>query len=259
MKTLDADVLVVVPTYNERENLPLLAHSVLAHEGYGLLVVDDGSPDGTGDVADALAKELPGRVHVLHRTGTRGLARSYTDGLRHAVETSARLVCQMDADLSHDPQYLPALVAASDRFDLVIGSRYVPGGRVTNWPLRRIILSATANRYIRLVTRLDVHDCTSGFRCWRREALVHLSLGGSRAEGYAFLVEMLWVASRLGLTIGETPIDFVERQQGRSKLSAAVLLESAVVPWRLALGWSDPREGHGPSAAAGPDSPPHLS
>ncbi|MGH9409814.1 MAG: polyprenol monophosphomannose synthase, partial [Vicinamibacterales bacterium] len=187
------NVLVVTPTYNERENLPVLAAGVLAHEGYRLLVVDDGSPDGTGEVADRLAAEYPGRLSIMHRTGPRGLGRSYVDGLLAAIrEGAADYICQMDCDLSHGPEYLPSLVAGCATHDLVIGSRYLNGVSVVNWPLHRLFLSAFANRYIRLVTRIDVRDCTSGFRCWRREALAALPLAQMVSDGYSFLTEMLY-------------------------------------------------------------------
>ncbi|PYR94843.1 MAG: dolichyl-phosphate beta-D-mannosyltransferase [Acidobacteria bacterium] len=228
------NILVVVPTYNERENLPLLAAGVLKHDGVRMLVVDDDSPDGTGAIADQLAREHPGRVEVMHRTGIRGLGRSYVDGLLHALkEGTADFICQMDADLSHNPDYLPELVGAAATYDLVIGSRYLKGVSVVNWPLHRIILSALGNRYIRLITNLATSDCTSGFRCWRREALSRLPIAGMVSDGYAFLVEMLYNAKTLGLRIGEVPIIFVERRQGQSKLSSTVLLESLVMPWRL--------------------------
>ncbi|HEX6974556.1 MAG TPA: polyprenol monophosphomannose synthase [Vicinamibacterales bacterium] len=230
------NVLVVLPTYNERENLPLVARAVLAHDGYRMLVVDDGSPDGTGQLADDLAREYPGRVEVMHRTGTRGLGRSYIDGLRHAIaKPDVDVICQMDADLSHDPAYLPSLVAATREHDVVIGSRYLQGISVVNWPLHRIVLSAFANRYIRFVTRLRASDCTSGFRCWRREALAKLPLDRMVSDGYAFLVEMLFDAYNRGCRIGEVPIIFVERRQGQSKLSSGVLVESVIMPWRLKL------------------------
>ncbi|MBA3295670.1 MAG: polyprenol monophosphomannose synthase [Acidobacteria bacterium] len=230
------NVLVVVPTYNERENLPVLIPAVLAHAGFRMLIVDDGSPDGTGQVADDLARQFPGRVEVMHRTGLRGLGRSYVDGLRRALETDAELVCQMDADLSHGPEYLPSLAAAAtERFDVVIGSRYLHGVSVVNWPLHRIFLSTFANRYIKAVTQLSPSDCTSGFRCWRREALARLPLERVVSDGYAFLIEMLFEANRTGARIGEVPIIFVERRQGQSKVSTAVLIESLITPWRLAL------------------------
>jgi dolichol-phosphate mannosyltransferase len=228
------NILVVVPTYNERENLPVLAAGVLKHDGFRMLVVDDASPDGTGAIADRLARDYPGRVEVMHRTAQRGLGRSYVDGLLHALqEGTADFICQMDADLSHNPDYLPDLVAATATHDLVIGSRYLNGVSVVNWPLHRIFLSAFGNRYIRLITNLSTSDCTSGFRCWRREALARLPIAGMVSDGYAFLVEMLYNAQRLGLRIGEVPIIFVERRQGQSKLSSGVLLESLVMPWRL--------------------------
>jgi dolichol-phosphate mannosyltransferase len=229
------DIVVVVPTYNEKDNLPVLAAGVLAHPGFRLLVVDDGSPDGTGEVADALAREHPGRVEVMHRKGPRGLGRSYVDGLRHALASGADLIFQMDADLSHNPEHLPAIAAAASTYDVVIGSRYLTGVSVVNWPLHRIFLSAFANRYVRAVTRISVTDCTSGFRCWRREALERLPLDSMVSNGYAFIVEMLFEASRRGCTIGEVPIIFIERRQGQSKVSAHVLAESLIVPWRLVL------------------------
>jgi dolichol-phosphate mannosyltransferase len=226
--------LVVVPTYNERDNLPVLVEQVLALDGFRMMVVDDGSPDGTGAIADQLAAAHPGRIEVVHRTGPRGLGRTYIDGLQRAVaRDDVDVVCQMDADLSHNPEYLPALAAAAADNDVVIGSRYLFGVSVVNWPLHRIFLSAFANKYIRAVTQLTPRDCTSGFRCWRREALARLPLASMVSDGYAFLVEMLFEAKRRGLRIGEVPIIFVERRQGQSKVSTPVLLESLVIPWRL--------------------------
>jgi dolichol-phosphate mannosyltransferase len=233
--TTPRDIVVVVPTYNERENLPILAAGVLVHPEFRLLVVDDGSPDGTGAVADELARKHPGRVEVLHRTGPRGLGRSYIDGLRHALNSGADLIFQMDADLSHNPEHLPAIAEAAAKYDVVIGSRYLTGVSVVNWPLHRIFLSAFANRYVRAVTRISVTDCTSGFRCWRREALARLPLDSMVSNGYAFIVEMLFEASRRGCSVGEVPIIFIERKQGQSKVSARVLAESLIVPWRLLL------------------------
>jgi dolichol-phosphate mannosyltransferase len=228
------DVLIVTPTYNERENLPVLVAGILVHEGARVLVVDDGSPDGTGAVADALAAQHPGRVEVMHRTGPRGLGRSYVDGLLHAIaEGRAEFICQMDSDLSHNPEYLPALIAAAASSDLVIGSRYLHGVSVVNWPLHRIFLSAFANRYVRLITSLSASDCTSGYRCWRREALARMPIARMVSDGYSFLVEMLYEAQRHGLRISEVPIIFIERRQGQSKLSGNVLLESLIMPWRL--------------------------
>jgi dolichol-phosphate mannosyltransferase len=227
--------LVVIPTYNERENLPDLVRTLVSQPDTHVLVVDDQSPDGTGAIADALALEFPGRVQVLHRTGLRGLGRSYVDGLKRAIADGADLICQMDADWSHDPKYLPAIVAAAATHDVVIGSRYLQGVSVVNWPLRRIVLSAFANRYIRFITRLTPQDCTSGYRCWRRETLAALPLDDVVSDGYAFLIEMLYEAQQRKARIGEVPIVFVERRQGVSKLSSGVLLESGITPWRLRL------------------------
>ena len=242
-------VIVVTPTYNERDNLPLLVEGVLAHDGCRVLVVDDGSPDGTGAVADGLARSHPGRVDVMHRTGTRGLGRSYVDGLLTALaRDDVDVICQMDADLSHDPAYLPSLVAATGQHDVVIGSRYLNGVSVVNWPLHRIFLSAFANRYIRAVTGLTPRDCTSGYRCWRRDALARLPLEAMVSDGYAFLVEMLFEAARRGCRIGEVPIIFVERRQGESKVSTRVLVESLITPWRLRFR-RRPREDAGRPAA----------
>ena len=230
------DVLVVVPTYNERENLPALVPYVLERAGYRLLIADDGSPDGTGALADELAAQWPGRLRVLHRTGPRGLGRSYVEAFAQAVREPVEVVCQMDADLSHDPAHLPAMVAAARDHDLVVGSRYLHGISVVNWPLYRIALSTGANAYIRAVTGLPVRDCTSGFRCWRRDALARMPLDAIVSDGYSFQIEMLWEATRLGFRVTEEPIVFVERREGQSKLSRAVLLEALWMPWRLRFG-----------------------
>jgi dolichol-phosphate mannosyltransferase len=230
---MSTTALVIVPTYNERGNLPTLVEGLMQHPNVRVMIVDDQSPDGTGAVADDLAVKYPGRLEVMHRTGRRGLGRSYIDGIRRALEQPVDLLCQMDADLSHDPRHLPDLIAAADRADVVIGSRYVPGGAIVNWPLRRRLLSRFANIYIRGVTRLSARDCTSGYRCWRRSALAALPLDRFISDGYSFLVEMLFVAARRGSRIAEVPITFVERRVGESKVSRAVLIESAVTPWRL--------------------------
>ncbi|HEY6361228.1 MAG TPA: polyprenol monophosphomannose synthase [Vicinamibacterales bacterium] len=225
--------LVIIPTYNERANLPAIVAQLLELPALRILVVDDGSPDGTGAVADMLAGSSAGRLSVIHRSGARGLGRSYVDGMRHAVATDATHVCQMDADLSHDPADVPRLLRASAAADLVIGSRYVPGGTLENWATHRVVLSAVANWYVRAITRLPVHDCTSGFRCWRRELLERLPLGRIRSDGYAFQVEMAWEACRAGGRIAEEPIRFIERREGSSKMTGRVIVESIVLPWRL--------------------------
>lgn len=226
---------VVIATYNERDNLGGLVTAILQNPGYRIIVVDDDSPDGTGAIADELSTTFPERVSVIHRTGARGLGRSLVTGLQRALESDAELIFQMDADFSHDPKYLPDMAAAAADADLVLGSRYLHGVSVVNWPLYRIMLSSFANRYVRTITGLDVRDCTTGFRCWRRQALARIPLEGLISDGYAFLVEQLHLARRAGCRIREIPIIFVERRQGASKISSSVLLESAIVPWRLRL------------------------
>jgi dolichol-phosphate mannosyltransferase len=226
---------VVIATYNERENLGGLVSAILEHPGYSIIVVDDNSPDGTGALADELAARHANRVIVVHRTGPRGLGRSLVAGLQRALDTGADLIFQMDADFSHDPKYLPDMAAAASDADVVLGSRYLHGVSVVNWPLHRIILSTVANRYIRAITGLEVSDCTTGFRCWRREALARIPLEGLISDGYAFLIEQLHLARRIGCRVREVPIVFVERREGSSKLSSGVLLESAIVPWRLRM------------------------
>lgn len=225
--------LVIIPTYNERPNLAAMTARLLVMPEVRVLVVDDDSPDGTGELADALAASSGGRLSVLHRKGRRGLGRSYADGMRHALTTDVTHVCQMDADFSHDPAELPRLLDAAAGADLVIGSRYVPGGTLRNWAIHRVMLSAFANWYVRAITRLPIHDCTSGFRCWSRELLQRLPFGSIRSDGYAFQVETAWEGYRAGGRIVEVPITFVERRQGSSKMSTRVIAESVLLPWRL--------------------------
>jgi dolichol-phosphate mannosyltransferase len=227
------NVLIIIPTYNERENLPVLVRQILDQHPYQVLVVDDQSPDGTGAFADELARDYVGRLHVMHRSGARGLGLSYLDGFRWALASGADLICQMDADLSHDPRYLPDLIAAAADHDLVLGSRYLNGISVVNWPLRRIILSSFANAYVRAITGLITRDSTSGYRCWRRATLAGLDLERFLSHRYAFMVETVFEVARRGGRVGEVPIIFIERRQGASKMSGRVLLESMVMPWRL--------------------------
>jgi len=225
--------LVVVPTYNERDNISRLVGALLEHQDVNVLVVDDRSPDGTGEVADEVAKVHASRVAVIHRTARRGFGRSYVDGLKRAIREPVDLICQMDADFSHDPCRLPDLLNAASHADVVIGSRYTPGGTIVNWPRRRRLLSRFANAYVRALTGMRSHDCTSGYRCWRRDALASLPLDEFASDGYSFLVEMLFVAARQGCRIAEVPITYTERREGQSKMSKSVILESAMTPWRL--------------------------
>jgi dolichol-phosphate mannosyltransferase len=225
--------LVLVPTYNERDNLRPLVAALMAIAGVKVLIVDDNSPDGTADEAEALAASSHGRVSVMRRAGPRGFGRSYIDGMAAALRTDATHICQMDADFSHDPAALPQLLTAATTADLVIGSRYVPGGELRNWPAHRRVLSRFANWYIRAITRLPVHDSTGGFRCWTRGLLARLPLDRIVSNGYAFQLEMAWEAHTAGGRIVEVPITFVERREGQSKMSGRVIAESVVLPWRL--------------------------
>src|SRR5688500_3012830 len=225
--------LIIVPTYNERENVPGLVGQLLALvPDADVLLLDDNSPDRTAD----LATELFGhdaRFRVLRRTGARGYGRSIIDGYRSALEGGYARVVQMDADFSHDPATIPALVEASRRADVVIGSRYCEGGGIQNWPLRRRLLSRFANRYVSAITGLRVGDATTGFRCYTRRAVRHLLEGRIVAEGYAFLVEATYRARKEGLRIAEVPIIFTDRREGHSKMSRTVIFESVLMPWRL--------------------------
>jgi len=225
--------LIVVPTYNERENVAALVAQLLdVAPGADVTLVDDDSPDGTAPFAEELFGANP-RFSVLRRTGARGYGRSLIDGYRHALERGYARLVQLDADFSHDPRSIPSLVAASINADVVIGSRYCEGGRVENWPLRRRALSRFANDYVRVITGLRAHDTTSGFRCYTRRALRRLLEGRVAAEGYAFLVEAAFRAQREGLKLAEVPITFTDRREGQSKMSRKVIFESVLMPWRL--------------------------
>jgi dolichol-phosphate mannosyltransferase len=228
--------LIVVPTYNERENVARLVGELLAvAPGADVCLIDDASPDGTAEHAEGLYGREP-RFSVLRRAGARGYGRSLVDGYRRALEGGYARLVQLDADFSHDPARIPALVEASGTSDVVIGSRYCDGGGVENWPLRRRLLSRFANAYVARITGLRVCDTTSGFRCYTRRALRALLEGRVAGEGYAFLVEATYRASRAGLGVTEVPITFTDRRVGQSKMSRKVILESVLMPWRLRFG-----------------------
>ena len=227
--------LIVVPTYDEAANLPRLIEAIhgVVHHAH-VLVVDDGSPDGTGAIADALA-ERDGRVHVLHREGKQGLGTAYIAGFRWALARSYTRVLEMDADFSHRPEHLPALLETTERYDMAVGSRYVRGGGTQGWPLRRVALSRCGNLYSRLVLGLPYKDVTGGFRCFRADALRAIDLGAIRSVGYGFQVELLYRVHRAGLRIGETPITFPDRSEGESKMSGDIVQEALIGVWRLRL------------------------
>ncbi len=227
---------VIIPTYNEHQNLPRLVPHVLEQsERIDVLVVDDGSPDGTGELADEIAARSQGRMHVLHRPGKLGLGTAYVTGFRWALERDYGIVFEMDADFSHDPNHLPQFLEYVESFDLVLGSRYLNGVTVVNWPMKRLILSYLANAYARLVTGIQVSDLTGGFKCYRRAVLEAVDLDAVRSSGYAFQIEMTYRAARKGFRIGEMPIIFVDRNVGMSKMSQRIVWEAAWMVWRLRL------------------------
>jgi dolichol-phosphate mannosyltransferase len=229
---------LVLPTYNEAGNLESLVAQSLAQlpDDAHMLVVDDASPDGTGAIADRLAAEHPDRVEVLHRTGQRGLGPAYIAGFRRALSGGAGLVLEMDADFSHDPADIPRLLAAAEDADLVIGSRYVPGGGVSDWgPVRRV-LSRGGSIYSRLVLGVEVNDLTGGFKCFRREVLEAIDLDSVEVRGYAFQVEMTYRAIQLGFKVVEVPIVFRDRRAGESKMDGAIVAEAIAAVPRLRFG-----------------------
>ena len=227
---------VIVPTYNEAENLPMLANLLFALPipGLKLMVVDDNSPDGTGDLAEQLASEHPGRMTVIHRAGKLGLGTAYIEGFRRALADGASAIAQMDADFSHPPEKLVEMAQALKSADAVIGSRYVPGGSVDlRWPLWRKGLSAFGNCYARTILDLHVRDATGGFRLWRRETLQSMCFERIRTSGYAFQVETAYMAERLGYRFTEIPIYFADRKWGKSKMSFRIQREAAVKVWQM--------------------------
>jgi dolichol-phosphate mannosyltransferase len=235
---------IVMPTYNEAMNIEPIVRATTAElerlepGDHRILVVDDGSPDGTGEIADALAQEL-GSVEVLHRVEKTGLGRAYLDGFRHALSNGAELVCEMDADFSHDPGYLGALLDAAQHADVVLGSRYVDGGGVRDWGLLRRMVSRGGGLYARAILGVDVHDLTGGFKCIRREVLEAIELPSVRAEGYVFQIEVTYRAVLAGFRVQEVPIVFHDRQEGASKMSARIAFEAMWLVPRLR--WTVPQ------------------
>jgi len=233
--TARRDTLVIVPTYNERENLaPLVARLMALPTPVDLLVVDDNSPDGTGKLADDLAAANPA-VHVLHRAQKDGLGRAYCTGFAWALERHYEFIFEMDGDFSHNPDDIPAFLKAVADADLALGSRYAKGIRVINWPLPRLLLSVTAAKYVRIVTGMPISDPTGGFKCFRRKALESIPLAKVRSNGYSFQVELTHQIWRQGMKIVEVPIIFTDRFQGTSKMSSGIVSEAFWMVWRLWL------------------------
>ena len=228
--------LVIIPTYNERNNLPRLIQRISDLETrFDVLVVDDNSPDGTGEVADRLAREHP-EVHVLHRPAKEGLGRAYVAGFKWALAQEYEFLFEMDADHSHNPEQLVDLLAAAQTHDLVLGSRYLGGIRVLDWDLKRLLISSFGNWYARVVTGLPYSDLTGGFKCYRRRTLESINLDRIRSIGYAFQIEMTWWAVQRGLRLTEVPITFYGRDKGDTKFSKSIIWEAIWTVWKLRLG-----------------------
>jgi dolichol-phosphate mannosyltransferase len=231
---MTATIWLVIPTYNERENLAKIVDAAgaelerVAPGDFRILIVDDSSPDGTGAIADTLA-EAHDWVEVLHRPAKSGLGQAYLAGFRRAMDSGAQLLLEMDADFSHDPRYLPQLIAAAEHADLVLGSRYVPGGGVRDWGLVRRLVSRGGGLYARLILGVDVRDLTGGFKCVRREVLEAIDMASVRAEGYVFQIEVTYRAILAGFTVREIPIVFADRTQGSSKMSSTIALEAMLL------------------------------
>ncbi|MBM3841012.1 MAG: polyprenol monophosphomannose synthase [Verrucomicrobia bacterium] len=230
---MSAETLVIVPTYNERDNLPALVQRVLALPvTVDLLIVDDNSPDGTGQLADSLAAQHP-QIHVLHRQEKSGLGRAYCAGFAWALERQYAFIFEMDGDLSHNPDDIPSFLKAAQNADLVLGSRYCHGIRVINWPLRRLMLSLCAAKYVQIITGMPFTDPTGGFKCFRRATLQTIDLQSVDSNGYSFQIEMTHKVWRQGLRIAEVPIIFTDRFHGTSKMSPKIVREALHITWRL--------------------------
>lgn len=231
---MSSEAVVLMPTYNERENLSSIVEEVLRTAPVDLLVIDDNSPDGTGSVADALAEREP-RVQVMHRPGKEGLGRAYLDGFRWALARDYRYIFEMDADFSHQPRYLPEFLRNIKHYDVVLGSRYVANGGVSNWSLLRQLISRGGSLYARSILGLDIRDLTGGFKCFRREVLENLDLDTIRTSGYGFQIEMTYRTVQAGLSIVEVPIAFRDRVAGTSKMHRSIIVEAfkLVTLWGL--------------------------
>lgn len=229
-------ITVVIPTYNERDNIEKLSAMILAQDDrINILFVDDNSPDGTGEIADRLASGNE-RIKVLHRAGKLGLGSAYREGFKIAIDAEADLIFEMDADFSHDPAMLPLFIAEMGSYDVVIGSRYLNGVSVVNWPIRRLILSYCASVYTRTITGLHLTDCTGGFKCFRRSVLEAIDLSTIKSDGYSFQIEMNYRCFEKGFRIGEIPIIFIDRHAGTSKMSKKIVREAVFMVWKLKLG-----------------------
>ncbi len=235
-KVLVLKVLVVVPTYNEAENVPRLIPAILGQApNVEVLIVDDNSPDGTGAMVNEMLK-TDSRVHLLQRSGKMGLGTAYVAGFKYALQHEYDLVIEMDADFSHSPKEIPNFLKKIEEADLVLGSRYVGGVRILNWPIQRLMLSYSANVYTRMITGLPLSDATGGFKCFRRKVLESIDLDRIKSNGYAFQIEMSYKAWKKGFRLAEVPIVFLDRRSGVSKMSRKIIYEAAFMLWKLRFG-----------------------
>jgi dolichol-phosphate mannosyltransferase len=229
------DALVIIPTYDEKDNVRPIANAVLAVKPDAhLLFVDANSPDGTGAILDAMAADNP-RIHVIHQAAKQGLGRAYIEGFKWALERQFEFIFEMDADFSHDPLEIPNFIKAADTADLILGSRYINGIRITNWPLSRLLLSMGGALYVRTITGMPISDPTGGFKCFRRRVLQSINLDNIKSNGYSFQIEMTHTAWMKGFTISEIPITFVDRRSGYSKMNSSIFREALLMVWRLVL------------------------
>lgn len=234
-----SDSVIIIPTYNEKENIERMIRTLMALEhSFDVLVVDDGSPDGTAAIVRQMMEAFPGRVHIIERSGKLGLGTAYITGFKWALEAGYEYIFEMDADFSHNPDDVPRLydACAKEGYDLSVGSRYVTGVNVVNWPMGRVLMSYFASKYVRLITRLPVHDTTAGFNCYRREVLETMELDKVRFKGYAFQIEMKFTAYKCGFRIKEVPVIFVNRVLGTSKMSGGIFSEALFGVIKLKVG-----------------------
>ena len=228
--------IVVIPTYNERDNIGKLVNEILIQgDDIDILIVDDNSPDGTGDIVDKLVTENQ-RIHVIHRAGKLGLGSAYREGFKFALGMGADYIIEMDADFSHDPSMIPVFLEKIKDVDFLVGSRYLHGVSVVNWPIRRLILSYCANIYTRMITGLSISDCTGGFKCFRKQVLESIDLDRIKSDGYSFQIEMNYRCVENGFRVGEVPIIFIDRHAGSSKMSKKIVWEAVAMVWKLKLG-----------------------
>ncbi|MBQ8607901.1 MAG: polyprenol monophosphomannose synthase [Bacteroidaceae bacterium] len=239
--TITSDSIVIIPTYNEKENIENIIRAIFALEKvFHILIIEDGSPDGTAEIVKTLQKEFPERLFMIERKGKLGLGTAYIAGFKWAIAHQYDYVFEMDADFSHNPNDLPRLYAAcaNDGFDVAIGSRYISGVNVVNWPMGRVLMSYFASKYVRLITGIKIHDTTAGFKCYRREVLETINLDEIRFKGYAFQIEMKYTAYKCGFKIKEVPVIFINRELGESKMNGGIFGEAMFGVIRLRLdGW----------------------